>query len=81
LFRPRRVCRLVFTFAKKTFAAEERLSQLMLDHARIVLTPGESQRELNQACTASATWVTPEVLEIAMEEWSSRRKAPSDGLG
>jgi hypothetical protein len=35
----------------------------MLDHARI-LTPGESQRELNQACTASATWVTPEVLEM-----------------
>jgi aspartate/methionine/tyrosine aminotransferase len=56
---------------EKTFAAEERLSQLMLDHARIVLTPGESQRELNPGMYRICyTWVTPEVLEIAMERMS-----------
>ena len=47
---------------------ERRLSQLLIDHARLVLTPGESQRDgtpgMFRLCYA---WVTPEVLEIGME--------------
>lgn len=56
---------------EKTFAAEERLSKLMLEHARIVLTPGESQRDTNPGMYRICyTWVSPEVLEIAMERMS-----------
>jgi aspartate/methionine/tyrosine aminotransferase len=56
---------------EKTMEWERRLSQLFIDHARIVLTPGESQRErmpgMFRICYA---WVTPEVLEIGMERLS-----------
>jgi aspartate/methionine/tyrosine aminotransferase len=56
---------------EKTFAMEERLSELMFHHARLVLTPGESQRDtipgMFRICYA---WVTPEVLIIAMERLS-----------
>ena len=56
---------------EKTFACEERLSKLMLDHARIVLTPGESQRDTNPGMFRICyTWVSPEVLELAMERMS-----------
>jgi len=55
----------------KTMEWEQRLSQLLVDHARLVLTPGESQRErmpgMFRICYA---WVTPEVLEIGMERLS-----------
>ncbi len=56
---------------EKTMEWERRLSQLFIDHARLVLTPGESQRErmpgMFRLCYA---WVTPEVLEIGMERLS-----------
>jgi len=56
---------------EKTMEWERRLSQLFIDHARLVLTPGESQRErmpgMFRICYA---WVTPEVLEIGMERLS-----------
>ena len=56
---------------EKTMEWERRLSQLLIDHARLVLTPGESQRErtagMFRICYA---WVTPEVLEIGMERLS-----------
>jgi aspartate/methionine/tyrosine aminotransferase len=55
----------------KTFAAEQQLTDLMYEHARIVLTPGESQRDprpgMFRICYA---WVVPAVLEIAMERLS-----------
>lgn len=55
----------------KTFEGEERLSDLITDYARIVLTPGQNQRErtpgMFRLCYA---WVSPEVLEIAMERLS-----------
>jgi aspartate/methionine/tyrosine aminotransferase len=56
---------------EKTFAGEKRLSELMFEYARVVLTPGESQRETTpgmfRICYA---WVAPNVLEIAMERLS-----------
>jgi len=56
---------------KRTFEWERRFSRLIFDHARIVMTPGESQRErvpgMFRICYA---WVTPEVLEIGMERLS-----------
>mmetsp|Transcript_857 Transcript_857/g.1972 ORF Transcript_857/g.1972 Transcript_857/m.1972 type:complete len:537 (+) Transcript_857:170-1780(+) len=56
---------------EKTMEWERRLSQLFIDHARLVLTPGESQRErtagMFRICYA---WVSPEVLEIGMERLS-----------
>jgi len=56
---------------EKTFEWEERLSDLMFEYARIVLTPGESQRDSRpgwfRICYA---WVTVEVLQIAMERLS-----------
>jgi len=56
---------------KKTFEWEAKLSNIMFEHARIVLTPGETQRETKpgmfRICYA---WVTPEVLSIAMERLS-----------
>lgn len=56
---------------EKTFACEEQLCRLMLDHARIVLTPGQSQRETTPGMFRICyTWVSPEVLEIAMERLS-----------
>eukprot|EP00537_Pseudo-nitzschia_pungens_P005222 CAMPEP_0172376266 /NCGR_PEP_ID=MMETSP1060-20121228/66050_1 /TAXON_ID=37318 /ORGANISM="Pseudo-nitzschia pungens, Strain cf. cingulata" /LENGTH=534 /DNA_ID=CAMNT_0013103733 /DNA_START=129 /DNA_END=1733 /DNA_ORIENTATION=+ len=56
---------------EKTMEWERRLSQLLIDHARLILTPGESQRErtpgMFRLCYA---WVTPDVLEIGMERLS-----------
>lgn len=56
---------------EKTMEWERKLSQLFIDHARLVLTPGESQRErmpgMFRLCYA---WVSPEVLEIGMERLS-----------
>jgi 1-aminocyclopropane-1-carboxylate synthase len=56
---------------QKTFEWERKLSQLMFDHARVVLTPGETQQErtpgMFRICYA---WVSPGVLEIAMERLS-----------
>jgi aspartate/methionine/tyrosine aminotransferase len=56
---------------EKTFEGEARLSDIMVQYARIVLTPGESQRErtpgMFRICYA---WVSPDVLEIAMERLS-----------
>lgn len=56
---------------EKTFEWEEKLSNLMFEYARVVLTPGESQRETKpgmfRICYA---WVSVEVLVIAMERLS-----------
>jgi len=56
---------------ERTFEGEARLCSLITDYARVVLTPGESQRErtpgMFRLCYA---WVSPEVLEIAMERLS-----------
>lgn len=56
---------------EKTMEWERRLSQLLIDHARLILTPGESQRErmpgMFRICYA---WVTPEILEVGMERLS-----------
>lgn len=55
----------------KTFAWERKLSELLFNYARIVLTPGETQQErtpgMFRICYA---WVSPAVLEIAMERMS-----------
>ena len=56
---------------ERTFNWEAELSKLFFLHARVVMTPGESQRDMNpgwfRICYA---WVSPEVLEIAMERLS-----------
>jgi len=56
---------------QKTFAWEQKLGELLFQHARVVLTPGETQQErtpgMFRICYA---WVSPEVLEIAMERLS-----------
>lgn len=56
---------------EKTFEYEAELLQLMFRYARVVLTPGESQREdspgMFRICYA---WVPPDVLEIALERLS-----------
>jgi len=56
---------------EKTFEGEERLSNLMFQYARIVLTPGDSQRDskpgMFRICYA---WVTVDVLLVAMERLS-----------
>ena len=56
---------------EKTMEWEQKLSQLLIDYGRIILTPGESQRErmpgMFRICYA---WVPPEVLSIAMERLS-----------
>ena len=56
---------------QKTFEWEQKLSELMFHHARVVLTPGETQQErtpgMFRICYA---WVSPRVLEIAMERLS-----------
>lgn len=55
---------------EKSFEWEEKLSQLMFE-VRVVLTPGESQRDTTpgtfRICYA---WVPPETLMIAMERLS-----------
>lgn len=56
---------------EKTMEWEAKLSQLLVDYARLILTPGESQRErmpgMFRICYA---WVSPEVLKIGMERMS-----------
>ena len=56
---------------EKTFEGEERLSDVMFKYARVVLTPGESQRDkkpgMFRICYA---WVSVEILQIAMERLS-----------
>jgi 1-aminocyclopropane-1-carboxylate synthase len=56
---------------EKTMEWEQKLSDLMVEYARLILTPGESQRErmpgMFRICYA---WVTPEVLRIGMERLS-----------
>jgi aspartate/methionine/tyrosine aminotransferase len=56
---------------QKTMEWEAKLSQLIMDHARMVLTPGESQRDrtpgMFRICYA---WNSREVLEIGMERLS-----------
>jgi 1-aminocyclopropane-1-carboxylate synthase len=56
---------------EKTMEWERKLSQLMIDYGRLILTPGESQRErmpgMFRICYA---WVSPEVLKIGMERLS-----------
>ena len=55
----------------KTFENETKLLDLMFQYARIVLTPGASQRDDNpgmfRICFA---FVDPEVLEIGLERLS-----------
>jgi len=55
----------------KSVEDEEKLTNLMVDYARVLLTPGVSQRDpkpgMYRICYA---WVSPEVLEIAMERLS-----------
>ena len=55
----------------KTFEWEEILSTILFHHARVVLTPGASQRNVEpgmfRICYA---WVSPDVLDIAMERLS-----------
>ncbi len=56
---------------EKTMEWEAKLSQLLVEHGRLILTPGESQRErmpgMFRICYA---WVSPEVLNIGMERLS-----------
>ena len=56
---------------EKTLAREEELTALIVKYARVVLTPGESQRErmpgMYRICYA---WVSPEVLSIGMDRLS-----------
>lgn len=56
---------------EKTFAWEEKLSELMFRQVHVVLTPGSSQHDTTpgmfRICYA---WVPPDVLEIAMERLS-----------
>lgn len=56
---------------KKTFEWEKKLCDLIMEHARIVLTPGESQRDRHPGMFRICySWVSPEVLEIGMERLS-----------
>jgi 1-aminocyclopropane-1-carboxylate synthase len=54
---------------EKTFEWERRLCQLFVDYARLILTPGECQRErmpgMIRLCYA---WVTPDVLKVSQRE-------------
>jgi aspartate/methionine/tyrosine aminotransferase len=56
---------------QKDFEGEAMLRDLMTDYARVVLTPGNSQRDGRpgwfRICYA---WTSPQVLEIAMERLS-----------
>ncbi|KAL3945853.1 MAG: hypothetical protein SGBAC_000004 [Bacillariaceae sp.] len=55
----------------KTKEWEAKLSKLLIDHARVILTPGDSMREqmpgMFRICYA---WVSPEVLKVGMERLS-----------
>lgn len=50
---------------------EEKLSDLIFEQARIVLTPGSNQRDPKPGMFRICyTWVSPEVLSVAMERLS-----------
>ena len=54
-----------------TFNGEKRFASLIQDVARVVMTPGQSQRNSKPGMFRLCyTWVTLEVLEIAMERLS-----------
>ena len=56
---------------EKTFAWEQKFEDLVFRYARIVLTPGEAQRDPRPGMfRVCYTWISPEVLEIAMERLS-----------
>jgi len=61
-------CDLSSLLPEKSFEGEAQLAKLMQEEARVVMTPGESQRDekpgMFRICYA---WVTPEVLQLAME--------------
>mmetsp|Transcript_29680 Transcript_29680/g.65759 ORF Transcript_29680/g.65759 Transcript_29680/m.65759 type:complete len:596 (-) Transcript_29680:38-1825(-) len=68
-----------------TFEGERKLARLIEDAAHIVLTPGEYMRERKPGhFRICYSWVTPEVLEIAMERLSylvkKIRRYGADGL-
>jgi len=56
---------------EKTMEWEAKLSELLIDHGRLILTPGESQRDrmpgMYRICYA---WVSQTVLRIGMERLS-----------
>jgi aspartate/methionine/tyrosine aminotransferase len=56
---------------ERTMEWEAKLSQLLIDYGRLILTPGENQQErvpgMFSICYA---WVSPEVLKIGMERLS-----------
>ena len=64
---------------EKTFEEEAKLCDLVADKAKIVLTPGESQREnrpgMFRICYA---WVSVEVLQIAMDRLGKVLKSVQD---
>ncbi len=54
-----------------TFEGEEKFAALIQDVARVVMTPGRSQRDCKPGMFRLCyTWVTSDVLEIAMERLS-----------
>ncbi|CAJ1950112.1 unnamed protein product [Cylindrotheca closterium] len=56
---------------KKTKEYEAKLSQLLIEHARVILTPGDSMKDptpgMFRMCYA---WVSPDVLRVGMERLS-----------
>lgn len=56
---------------RKDFEGEAMLRDLMFEHARLVLTPGESQRDGRPGWFRICySWTSPEILGIAMERLS-----------
>ena len=56
---------------ERTFEWENKLSDLFFQYARVVLTPGSSQRDPRPGWFRICyTWVFPDVLEAAMERLS-----------
>jgi len=56
---------------EQTFDGEARFASFMQDVARVVMTPGQSQRDRKPGMFRICyTWVSPGVLEIAMERLS-----------
>jgi len=54
-----------------TFAGEQKFASLIQDVAKVVMTPGQCQHDHKPGMFRLCyTWVTPEVLEIAMERLS-----------
>jgi len=56
---------------EKNIEWERKLSRLMIDYGRLILTPGESQRErMPGMFRICYSWVSPDVLRIGMERLS-----------